>query len=102
MISGKNNWVKIVTEQLKLKLNKDQFSPLLEYIKEREGGITPKDSTMVGKCVFFLAIIFLQKKFDELDGLSMNDFLLKKLGMTEDHMMLLLNHEFSEFKKRKH
>jgi hypothetical protein len=88
-----------VTEQITIKLNKDQFRPLLDRLQAHAGhGISSSDSDLVGKAVLFTFNIIVPEH-DNQEGKTIFEQLLECKKKNKSEAIISFLNDYSFFKK---
>ncbi len=87
-----------MTHQIVIKLNEERFKPLLDKLKANGHGAVSSYSELVGKIIFFDYLLW-NKKCEELSGKTKIEFLIDKLGLTNDELTIDFLQKYIEFTK---
>ena len=89
-----------LTKQITIKLNYNQFRPLLEELKTFAGtGITESDSDMVGKSLFFCHQATIQR-LPHRGNKTHFEILTENIGISKSEAILYFLNNYAEFKKK--
>jgi len=81
-----------------IKLNEKKFKPLLDKLKSDGHGPVASYSELAGKIIFFDYLLWT-KKCEELRGKTKMEFLLEKLGLSNDELTVDFLQKYIEFLK---
>ena len=87
-----------MTHQIVIKLNEERFKPLLDKLKSNGHGAVSSYSELVGKIIFFDYLLW-NKKCEELGDKTKIEFLIDKLGLTNDEFTIDCLQKYIEFTK---
>ena len=87
-----------MTNQIVIKLNEEKFKPLLDKLKTNGHGAVSSYSELVGKIIFFDYLLWT-RKCEELGGKTKAEFLINKLGLTNDELTVDFLQKYIEFTK---
>ena len=88
-----------MTEQITIKLNKEQFKPLLDKLQAHAGyGIASSDSDMVGKMILFMFNIIVPQHKNQ-DNKTLIEQLLEPKNMEKADAIIAFLNDYAAFKK---
>ncbi len=91
-------FIVLMTHQIVIKLNEERFKPILDKLKSNGHGPVSSYSELVGKIIFFDYLLWT-KKYEELGSKTKMNFLLEKVGLSNDELTVDFLQEYIEFTK---
>jgi hypothetical protein len=87
-----------MTHQIVIKLNEERFKPILDKLKIKGHGAVSSYSELVGKIIFFDHLLWTEK-CEKFEGKTKIEFLINKLGLTNDELIVDFLQKYIDFTK---